>query len=137
MTKDELMNAIVVGISKQEGYGLPNSRATKNNNPGNLRTWGTRPINAGYAFFATPADGMTALRTQVRKLYERNLSLHEFFAGQRDAKGKLKPGGYYGYAPSGDGDNNPSIYALNVSAKIKEKTGESVDVHTPLQEVPE
>lgn len=137
MTKDQLLSAIVDGITRQEGFGLPNSRATKNNNPGNLRTWGTRPINGGYAFFPTKEDGFKALNTQVSKLYTRNVSLYEFFAGQRDENGRLKPGGYYGYCPLGDGANNPLVYAMNVAAKVQEKTGESVDIHKPLQEIPE
>ena len=92
-----------------EGFYKPGTLAVINNNPGNLRQWGTLPTNKGYAVFPTEADGWRALRSQVRKNIDRGLTLREFFAG--------KPGVYSGYAPSADG-NHPTQYAKFVSDRI-------------------
>jgi hypothetical protein len=108
---------IALWIAFFEGYWKPGSRASQNNNPGNLRSWGDRPTLNGFAFFETPADGFLALIKQVNKNIDRGLTLQEFFAG--------KPGVYPGYAPAAD-DNDPENYASFIS----KKTG------IPLADVP-
>ena len=47
----------VDSIARLEGFYVPRSRAKRNNNPGNLRSWGRNKIVAGYAYFASVDDG--------------------------------------------------------------------------------
>lgn len=56
-------------IARQEGYGVPKTRATRNKNPGNLnygniaRMWGSmKADDKGYAVFQKDKDGWNALR---------------------------------------------------------------------------
>ncbi len=99
--------------------GHPITPAQKNNNPGNLRTWGTLPVVAGFAFFPSVEAGFTALESQVtRNVFLRGLTFLEFFAGQRDSTGKVLPGKYPGYAPAAD-KNDPVGYAQFVLNQSK------------------
>jgi hypothetical protein len=103
MTISELAQA----IARFEGPFVPGTRSYRNNNPGNLRTWGTLPRDAaGYAIFPNPEAGWAALERQVSLNIARGLTLEEFFAG--------KPGVYPGYAPSADA-NDPANYARTVA----------------------
>lgn len=116
MTKQQLISNIARAISRMEGYQLLNSVARKNNNPGNLRSWGKTPTRNGFAVFNRAEDGWSALYRQIEnnifglgskdpfRMRSVGLSLREFFQGQRDSEGKLILGGYPGYAP--DSDNN-------------------------------
>ncbi len=103
---------IASAIQRNEGY-YPGSVAYRNNNPGNLRplksgTWpGQDGVANGYAVFATYADGLAALNSQIQTNIDRGLTLTEFFAG--------KPGVYAGYAPAAD-SNQPRQYAANVAS---------------------
>lgn len=115
-----LVNLIANAIATMEGYYKPGSLAARNNNPGNLRSWGANPIVNGYAQFPTADAGWAALKAQIQKNIDRGLNLTEFFGG--------KPGVYSGYAPSAD-NNDPVNYAKFVASR----TG--VDVNTPLQSV--
>ena len=111
MTISELAQA----IARFEGF-VPGTRAYRNNNPGNLRTWGSLPRDsAGYAIFPTPEAGWAALERQVGLNIARGLTLEEFFAG--------KPGVYAGYAPSADA-NDPANYARTVAGWLGIGTGE-------------
>jgi len=115
------MNPLVLGIAqaiaKKEGFYVPGSIAARNNNPGNLRSWGSTPIVSGYAKFATVQDGWNALYSQIQTNIGRGLTLNEFFAGQRDDLGNVILGGYSGYAPSKDG-NQPIAYAAFVGSQV-------------------
>lgn len=93
-------------IARKEGFNVPNSLAQRNNNPGNLRSWGSNPVVGGYAKFPTLDAGWAALRRQIELNIGRGLTLEEFFAG--------KSGVYPGYAPSAD-RNDPVLYAQQVS----------------------
>ena len=97
-----LVESIAQAIATMEGFFNSGSLAQRNNNPGNLRSWGSAPIVGGYAQFATPEDGWNALYSQVNTNIGRGLNLYEFFGG--------KPGIYPGYAPSAD-QNHPIQYA--------------------------
>ncbi len=110
---DDLADA----IARFEGYYKPGSVALRNNNPGNLRSWGSLPTANGYAVFPTPEAGWDALRRQVGMNINRGLTLDEFFAG--------KPGVYGGYAPSADA-NDPANYARTVATWL------GIDESTPL-----
>jgi hypothetical protein len=109
MTLTELVTRIAVAISEMEGYIKPGSRSERQNNPGNLRSWGRTPIVDGFANFPTPAEGWAALRRQVAKNVGRGLTLYEFFAG--------KPKVYPGYAPDADG-NRSRHYAEFVASRV-------------------
>jgi len=99
----------VESIARFEGFYVHRSRAQRNNNPGNLRSWGRNKIVAGYAQFPSVEAGWQALRTQCRKnIYERKLTCYEFFGG--------KKGVYSGYAPDSDG-NHSRRYAEYVAQR--------------------
>lgn len=93
-------------IATFEGYFKPGSIAARQNNPGNLRSWGSRPRQGGFAVFPTANDGWLALMRQVDLNIKRELTPLQFFAG--------KPGVYPGYAPATD-NNNPFNYAVFLS----------------------
>lgn len=103
----ELVVRISLAISEMEGYPKRGSRADRNNNPGNIRSWGKTPIVDGFAKFATPLEGWAALHKQVQKNIGRGLTLREFFGG--------KAGVYGGYAP--DSDGNRSVHYAEYVAK--------------------
>lgn len=111
------VDQLAQAIATMEGYYKSNTIAQRNNNPGNLRTWGSRPVVNGYAYFDTPEQGWEALRRQVERNIGRGLNLQEFFAGQRDTQGNVIPGGYSGYAPAAD-KNNPTGYAAFVAKRV-------------------
>ena len=119
MDMDTLREIIILNMSfaiaRFEGFYIPNSVAQRNNNPGNLRSWGNNPIVDGYTKFQTIEDGWKALRSQINKNINRELTLIEFFAGKKDV--------YSGYAPSTD-NNNPHKYA--------EFVGDKLGVHTNI-----
>ena len=104
-----LTDSIAQAIATYEGYYQSGSLAARNNNPGNLRTWGNTPVVDGFARFDTPAAGWSALVGQIELNISRGLSLGEFFGG--------KPGVYPGYAPAAD-DNQPAAYAQYVAGRV-------------------
>lgn len=120
MTRAELIKGLCEAIAKMEGYGTPGTVATRNHNPGNLRSWGNTATADGYATFPSPIAGWEALRVQVTKNIRRGLTTREFFCG--------KPGVYPGYAPVQDG-NHPNNYAEFVAARL------GIDPDVPLAEV--
>ena len=104
-----LTELIAQAIAQMEGFFKPGgSIAARNNNPGNLRSWGSNPVVDGYAKFPTLQAGWDALRAQVDKNIGRGLTLQEFFGG--------KPGVYPGYAPAVD-RNDPGNYANFVATQ--------------------
>jgi hypothetical protein len=115
-----LLLAIAQAIAQKEGFYVSGSIAQRNNNPGNLRSWGSNPIVSGYAKFATIQDGWNALYSQINKNIGRGLTLNEFFAG--------KPGVYPGYSPSSD-NNQPIAYAAFVGSQV------GIPVDTPLSQI--
>jgi hypothetical protein len=104
-----LVESIAQSIAAVESGGNPNALSYRNNNPGNLRSWGSNPIVSGYAKFSTLQDGWNALYQQIQLNIGRGLTLNEFFAG--------KPGVYAGYAPSVD-SNSPLAYAQRVGSDV-------------------
>jgi hypothetical protein len=115
-----LVLAIAQAIVQKEGFNTPGTIAQRQNNPGNLRSWGSNPIVSGYAKFATVQDGWNALYSQIQTNIGRNLTLNEFFAG--------KPGVYAGYSPSAD-NNQPVAYAAFVGSQV------GIPVDTPLSQI--
>lgn len=135
-----LVEALATAIARQEGYLVEDRRTGKlipnpkkvppvlANNPGVLIIKGM-PQEKGITKFPTITSGWVALQNQIKNnIYGRSahddyyrrrshpMNLYEFFAGQRDAKGTVLPGGYPGYAPKGHGKNDPVAYANNVAA---------------------
>jgi hypothetical protein len=129
MTKQDVITKIARAISKMEGYEMLNSKARKNNNPGNLRTWGKTPVEGGFAKFNRAEDGWSALYKQIENnvmglgskdvftLRANGLTFREFFQGQRDKDGYAQTGGYPGYAPDKDG-NHSEAYAKYVAKAL-------------------
>ena len=119
MADSSLTQSLSNAIAQFEGYNVPGSVAQRNNNPGNLRSGpgqsGTDPN--GYAIFPDAATGFAALNNQVSLNINRGLSLQTFIGGV--------PGGYPGYAPSGD-NNNVANYVNFLSGKL------GIDPNTPL-----
>jgi hypothetical protein len=103
-----LTDSIAQAIAQMEGFNTAGSIAQRNNNPGNLRSWGSTPTVDGYASFPTLQDGWNALYSQIGLNIGRGLTLQEFFGG--------KPGVYGGYAPAADA-NNPTGYAAYVAGQ--------------------
>lgn len=104
-----LVDDLAGAIGTFEGAFKTGSLAQRNNNPGNLRSWGNLPTRDGYAVFPTMEAGWTALRRQVELNISRGLNLLEFFGG--------KPDVYAGYAPAAD-QNQPVSYALFVGERL-------------------
>lgn len=98
----DLLWRMAYAIARMEGYFQPGTVAERNNNPGNLRRWGSRPVKDGFAVFPDHIAGWNALFSQIHRNIGRDLTLNEFFAG--------KPGVYPGYAPAAD-NNRPYDYA--------------------------
>ena len=115
-----LIDQIAESIARMEGFYKAGSLAVRNNNPGNLRSWGSNPVVNGYAQFPTIEAGWAALKRQVQLNIDRGLTLQEFFAG--------KPSVYGGYSPSAD-KNDPYAYARFVAGRL------GVDITTPLKSV--
>jgi hypothetical protein len=115
-----LTDSISQAIATMEGWYKAGSIAQRNNNPGNLRSWGSFPIVDGYARFPTPDAGWAALRQQIDLNISRGLTLYEFFAG--------KPGVYGGYSPSAD-KNDPGGYAVYVASRV------GIDPSIPLNQI--
>lgn len=113
----DLVQSIAQAIANMEGFNSAGSVAQRNNNPGNLRTWGNYPVVDGYAQFPDLATGWNALYSQIQTNIGRGLTLQTFFGGQRDASGNVIPGGYPGYSPSAD-SNNPAGYAQYVAGQV-------------------
>jgi len=101
-----LIDDLADAIARYEGYYKSSSLAARNNNPGNLRSWGSYPVVNGYVQFPDAETGWRALRSQVERNVGRGLNLYEFFGG--------KPGTYPGYAPAAD-NNRPRTYAETVA----------------------
>jgi hypothetical protein len=112
----DIVDLMASAIQRMEG-GRPGDINMRNNNPGNLRSWGNYPTENGYAKFPDYQTGLDALKAQIRRNIEKGLTLNEFFAGQRDSSGKVIPGGYPGYAPAAD-HNQPNGYAKFVAGVV-------------------
>lgn len=93
-------------IGRQEGFGVPGARPTRNHNPGNLtgRMWTGRVDAQGFAVFASDADGWDALYRQLQLI--ANGRSHVYTPQMTIAQMAAK------YSPKPD----PMTWADNVSA---------------------
>ncbi len=122
-TTSDLVDQLAEAIAAVEAGSKKNPRSVRNNNPGNLRTWGDYPVDEGYVKFPDWATGMAALKHQIEKNIARGLTLGEFFAG--------KEGVYGGFAPKGD-NNDPAAYLDTIVRKLG--LGK-IDLNTPLNQI--
>lgn len=145
MTKDALILIFAEAIAHYEGFyekawmfdkpGLWPTVAKRNNNPGNIRSWGNNPIEKGYVKFPNVIDGFRALRKQIeRNIFERQLTMLEFFGGQRKENGQVIFGGYPGYAPAAD-MNHPEKYARFVQGFLLDRGVPAESIREPLYEL--
>lgn len=90
MSLEEVIDAFADAIATAEGYYVAGSRASRNNNPGNL----TADIAGGgvaigtdgpFTVYATAADGWADLKQQIRlaftnasRIYNSNMTIFEF-----------------------------------------------------------
>ncbi len=76
------MNPLAQAIARQEGFGIPGNRPTRNNNPGNLRasSLAIGKDAGGFAIFASVADGWAALERQIGLDAGRGLNVAQFIA---------------------------------------------------------
>lgn len=93
-------------IARQEGFGVPGARPTRNHNPGNLtgRMWTGQVDAQGFAIFATDAQGWDALYRQLQLIANGRSRVYspQMTIAQMAAK----------YSPKPD----PTTWADNVSA---------------------
>lgn len=121
---------MAIAMARKEGYYnaryevQPHVIAARHNNPGNLRSWGSRPVQQGFAVFPTITAGWLAMMSQLALNISRNLTLMEMIGG--------KPGVYGGWAPASD-NNNPQAYASLVRDVVLEETGVDLRVGTLQQ----
>lgn len=145
MTKDALILIFAEAIAHFEGFyekawmfDLPGrwpTPAKRNNNPGNLRSWGKNPIVDGYAKFPSVMAGFMALHRQCEKnIFERQLTILEFFGGQRKENGQVIFGGYSGYAPAAD-MNHPEKYARFVQSFLLDRGVSAESIREPIYEL--
>ena len=97
---------LMASIGKMEGWGVAGSIASRNNNPGNLRSGlnqvgSENTVNGTFATFATPADGWTALQAQIDRQAGQGQTLRDFI---------------YQYAPPNE--NNTSAYLNNLVSSL-------------------
>lgn len=73
MTVNELIDKLADAIAFAEGYYVTNSRAWRNNNPGNITvdTTGTGIGRDGmFIIYSTAEDGFEALKKQIQKMID-------------------------------------------------------------------
>ena len=113
----ETLDNLAEAIAHEEGFGPPENRPTRNNNPGDLRgepgTWlGQAGTDAGgFCVFADVEHGRRALRIDLANHAQRypQQTLGVFIAG--DGKG------WPGYAPASDA-NDSAGYAHALAAAL-------------------
>jgi hypothetical protein len=104
-------------IARMEGAYTPGTVAWRNENPGNLDN-SPHAIGRdahGHAVYERLAHGWGDLEDYIAEHINAHprLTLRTFFAGERDAAGKVIEGGFPGYAPDADprGHNDAMKYA--------------------------
>ena len=112
------LEAMAAEIARQEGFGPPDARPTRNHNPGDLRNWPGYPADAeGFSIFPDAATGWAKLREDLTNHAARwpGQTLLAFIAGN----GVLAPPSavWPGYAPASD-SNDPVSYAAGLASAL-------------------
>lgn len=87
----------------------------RNNNPGNLRSWGSTPTSGGFAQFGSMQEGLSAMAGNLQA-YSRQ--------GINTIEGIIKR-----WAPSSE--NNTGAYIAHVSKLMGVKAGDALDMQNP------
>ncbi len=103
------MSLLAQLIAKEEGYGIPGSVPTRDNNPGDLRhsphSFHTAAAPDAIGEIDNPEDGWSDLELQLQRYAKRGYTLTEMLYGRVDpATGELE----YAFAPPSE--NNTVAY---------------------------
>lgn len=97
---------LATAIGQMEGWGVPGSIATRNNNPGNLRyspyqSGSEKTVNGTFATFSSPDVGWSALQDYIDTKAKSGVTLRDFI---------------YTYAPPTE--NNTANYLQYLSGQL-------------------
>lgn len=119
-------------ISRMEGWGISNSVATRNNNPGNLKYAGQAGAidkdSRGYAIFGSPESGWAALQRQIELDASREFSVREFI-GKYAPSSENNTSGYLSFVTEGLG--------IGADEKLSSITGGSGVIDVTLTSEPD
>lgn len=105
---EDVVHRLSDAIASAEGWYDPKSLPRRNNNPGNLtldtngRGLGKQ---SGFVRYASAADGLDALQTQVRKMFDGSSAIYHPLMTIRDVANRYT-------------QTDPEIWAKNVSTKL-------------------
>lgn len=91
-------------------------RGIRNNNPLNLRSWGSAPVVGGYAQFATPQEGIDAAAKQLLLYQGRGIDTLGGIAAH--------------WAPASD-DNDVASYTADLAKQTGFGAGQHLDLRDP------
>lgn len=116
----------------------------RQNNPGNLRSWGHNPIANGFAQFSTPTAGIAAMAQQLRLYGHRGINSLDRIIGTYAPSSENNVGAYVNDVSRQTGFSanqrlnlsDPAVLAPLVSAMIKHENGRNpYDANTINQAV--
>jgi hypothetical protein len=87
----------------------------RNNNPGNLRSWGSTPTSGGFAQFATPEAGLSAMAGNLLAYEKKGLDTVSAIINR--------------WAPSSENDTNS--YIGDVAKKLGVGANDKLNLHDP------
>jgi hypothetical protein len=90
--------------------------SVRNNNPGNLRSWGNTPVSGGFAHFASAQDGISAAAGNLMNYSKRGWSTPLLIAKH--------------WAPAGDG-NDVDAYARAIASAAGVGVNDIMDLNNP------
>ena len=98
-----------------------NTRGIRQNNPGNLRSWGNYPVSNGFVVFPDAQTGVNAARDNLlAKFNKHGLNTMRGIIGDKD----------WGWAPATDG-NDVSSYLSDVAKRSGLGIDEKLDKNNP------
>lgn len=151
-------SGVVTGGAAPAAIGGSMPLGLRQNNPGNLRSWGSNPVENGFARFGTPEAGLSAMAQQIG-LYGNRDGLHSIngIIGKYAPPNENNTGAYAaavskdtGFDPSAQlNTNDPKVLAPLLSAMVKHEQGrqpfgaddytkaaQSVNVHVAFANAP-
>ena len=123
------VEAMFDAMQRQEGLG-PGDISRQNRNPLNLRGSSVPHTvdKGGYCVFPDITHGTAA---GILEIQEKVLGHNEHGIGPDSTLDQL----YDVYAPRGDGDNDPNVYAVNVAAYCTHACGRMLTHESKLRDV--